>query len=476
MRSYQCPFCTTVFSEADKAWDAAIDSGRCPTCLESLLNFPSSLPANPQEHKSPTERLEPQTTPDVAAATSTMAFSAPPRSPVMTRIAATVALFQAGYMLFVMLGAIESPITASGQPAIDARNIWSIAGAIAEATLMVGFAIALLKRHVWGAFGLFGDAALNTLVKPFILGFGAFVGSLIPLVIYWVGTQASLNSEYKRPHLYELKWREIIRYGLLVFVGWQSVAFIFGFLGFRKDMAMMPEYWIILSTWLISVLALAAKYDTQWGFETVLCVSIIGNLLSLVTDVPFLVMHEGVDLGSALIDWDFNQSFVIAFGVVACGVASVLPLPIVAPGEAAKGLFGIHLRTYDYKGVMSDTRRLLLILGTIYILFGFYLFKGGQAKEFVQDNWLELVVMGIVFATSALTKSFWFRFVCISIWTADLIYTSMFATSQIRPSMFIPVGAYFVYQMWSHRRQIVAARKVPRPDVSDQPVEGPISE
>lgn len=40
MRTYKCRYCTFTFSEADKAWDSAIDSGRCPKCSETLFDFP----------------------------------------------------------------------------------------------------------------------------------------------------------------------------------------------------------------------------------------------------------------------------------------------------------------------------------------------------------------------------------------------------------------------------------------------------
>lgn len=40
MQSYKCLHCSLLFSEADKAWDTAIDSGRCPECLELIRNFP----------------------------------------------------------------------------------------------------------------------------------------------------------------------------------------------------------------------------------------------------------------------------------------------------------------------------------------------------------------------------------------------------------------------------------------------------
>lgn len=66
MQSYRCPHCSLIFSEADKAWDIAIDSGRCPECLELIHNFPvpvreetlppikiSLAPPKPSESRSP---------------------------------------------------------------------------------------------------------------------------------------------------------------------------------------------------------------------------------------------------------------------------------------------------------------------------------------------------------------------------------------------------------------------------------------
>lgn len=40
MQTYSCPSCKFHISEADKLWDSAIDSGRCPYCQEPLRNFP----------------------------------------------------------------------------------------------------------------------------------------------------------------------------------------------------------------------------------------------------------------------------------------------------------------------------------------------------------------------------------------------------------------------------------------------------
>jgi len=40
MRKYKCHNCSFTFSDAEKNWDAAVDSGRCPKCREELHNFP----------------------------------------------------------------------------------------------------------------------------------------------------------------------------------------------------------------------------------------------------------------------------------------------------------------------------------------------------------------------------------------------------------------------------------------------------
>lgn len=69
MRTYDCSFCKCSFSEADKSWDVATESGQCPKCLQLLRNFPvgtkqqeETLPAQQpklQEEKPATQRPYP---------------------------------------------------------------------------------------------------------------------------------------------------------------------------------------------------------------------------------------------------------------------------------------------------------------------------------------------------------------------------------------------------------------------------------
>ncbi len=40
MRTYKCPVCSCSFTEADRVWDTAIQTGHCPKCSEALRNFP----------------------------------------------------------------------------------------------------------------------------------------------------------------------------------------------------------------------------------------------------------------------------------------------------------------------------------------------------------------------------------------------------------------------------------------------------
>lgn len=58
MRTYSCPYCRCKFSEADKSWDVAVDSGQCPECLEPLRNF--AIAQKRQEEKSLAQQPEPQ--------------------------------------------------------------------------------------------------------------------------------------------------------------------------------------------------------------------------------------------------------------------------------------------------------------------------------------------------------------------------------------------------------------------------------
>ena len=48
MQSYNCRACAFTFSEADRSWDSAVDSGRCPKCSELLSDFP--VPIRGQHH------------------------------------------------------------------------------------------------------------------------------------------------------------------------------------------------------------------------------------------------------------------------------------------------------------------------------------------------------------------------------------------------------------------------------------------
>jgi len=40
MQKFKCFDCATTFTEADREWDVAINTGRCPKCFETLRNFP----------------------------------------------------------------------------------------------------------------------------------------------------------------------------------------------------------------------------------------------------------------------------------------------------------------------------------------------------------------------------------------------------------------------------------------------------
>lgn len=50
MITHKCPSCWFIFSQADKAWDVAVMSRRCPKCNAALVDFnvPAPLLKEPQ--------------------------------------------------------------------------------------------------------------------------------------------------------------------------------------------------------------------------------------------------------------------------------------------------------------------------------------------------------------------------------------------------------------------------------------------
>jgi hypothetical protein len=386
----------------------------------------------------------------------------------MVSVAIVVAFLQVILLLFVLFGAISSPTNLTGEAAIDTTKMFSVVAASAEGIYIFGCAIALFKRRAWGAFGLVADSALNIPAKSFQFGAGSMLGSLIFVGIYWAGTSALLRSRHTRPLFRELKWHAIVRYGLLLYAGWQGVSFIFGLTGWNKDAAAIPFFWALDLIWGLAVLALSAKYDTKWSFETVMSVSIVAQLFSLI-DVPFHVGYGGMTWEIAFLSWLVRGFFLLAAAVLAWGAATALPLPIMQPGEAASNILAFKLRHYNHTQVMSDVRRLLVVIGMLHIGAGYYLFTGGELRQFTEEEALSFALMGMVYMTAALLKSFWFRFICIVLWTCDLLYTSVVLNPKVSPSIFIPIGAYFAYEMWSRRKQIIAAKAAVEQNALEKP-------
>jgi hypothetical protein len=84
MQRYKCRDCAFTFSDADRNWDFAIDSGRCPKCSEPLYDFPvpvrghkaeSAVPLPPPSTYKPTPNME--SSPSVSAARFCSSCEAP---------------------------------------------------------------------------------------------------------------------------------------------------------------------------------------------------------------------------------------------------------------------------------------------------------------------------------------------------------------------------------------------------------------
>jgi hypothetical protein len=160
--------------------------------------------------------------------------------------------------------------------------------------------------------------------------------------------------------------------------------------------------------------------------------------------------------------WLTSGFFMMAAAIIASGIAIMLPIPIMSPGEAAKSLVGVQLRGYGHTQVMRDAGRLLFLVGLVNIVVALHLFSGGRFHELEFEHWWASAALGGVYLSASLLPLFWFRFVMVLVWTCDVTYTSIFLGPRVSPSVFIPIGAYVTYQLWTNRKQILS---IARPSV-----------
>jgi len=70
----------------------------------------------------------------------------------------------------------------------------------------------------------------------------------------------------------------------------------------------------------------------------------------------------------------------------------------------------------------------------------------------MDNEWL----VGGIYVLAGLLKSFWFRFICLCVWTFDVLLTNGLQGTLEVSAGFILLGGIIIYKMWKYRNNIQA--------------------
>ncbi len=184
-------------------------------------------------------------------------------------LAAGAAFFQVVLALLLLLVAAAEGHLSTGLHGI---NIYSLL----DVVVLSAFAIAVLKRHLWGAYALVGYGLIDYAVKVAQSGELWAAYFVIYLIAAWFLR--------KKPHvapetIRTLQWRSIIKYAIAWWAGFEFLSFIFQSLDLIQGVERQSTevggvvHMILLVVWGVVIFGLQAWRARAWAFETVLLTS-----------------------------------------------------------------------------------------------------------------------------------------------------------------------------------------------------------
>lgn len=158
MINLTCSKCSFNFSEADKAWDDAIDNARCPKCLTPHPNW--DLKNNANASKS-----------EVSAAETT-----PPRMIICMRILVSVAAWASSYLAIIISYSLASSTPVS----------WTnfIFGYPWIALFIMN--ISWIRNHRLHPFWPISGTVVGVLASAFSVGYALFLAPLSICLAIWL--------------------------------------------------------------------------------------------------------------------------------------------------------------------------------------------------------------------------------------------------------------------------------------------------
>lgn len=253
----------------------------------------------------------------------------------------------------------------------DYRRIWEFLGLGIEAFLFFAFGIAVLKKHLWGAYSLLGLSSIELITKIFneVPPYLAIIFVGICVMGVW---SLATSEQYHAPTLRSLKWKTICTFALLIYGAGFLTGFVYGAMGFREVMGTMPTYWVT-SYGLMTILFWQAGIRSRpWGFETALVTGIGVIFISLLIDVPFN-KYQGTVWEEALNNWVFGAWLIIGSATLGGGLSYLW--------QTSKWRLQQTSRNY----LVRNWRGELSLAKTFWVNFFFINWILGLA-----NNWLEL--------------------------------------------------------------------------------------
>lgn len=384
----------------------------------------------------------------------------------MPQIAVLLAFLQGIVTFAQSLGIVKVPL-----------EVQYSLGLVLPAITLLGLGIAVFLRRLWGAYALVGYSILDTIMKLKLFG-AAGTASFLFLGVYVLGTWNLARASHIAPTLRDMRWRGIIGFSVISWVGSGSVAFVFGFLGLGEQMHTYPLFWLSSLGWVILIFALAGKWAAPWRLEGILICVFLVNLLN-VADIAFNVVR-GYTLSDSLLGWANTVGSSLGLGLVGLILSRLHSLPSLAPADFSPKRLILVRRDYTFVDVMHDTRQLLAFVALVHIGVGYYLYSGNAFRELAPEDWTGLVLVGGLYLVAAIVRSFWLRFVCLAIWVMDLLYTTLIIEKRPNDMVMVFVGVFFLVLMWCKRsdrlanqpQQLIApavGQPLPMPNVLSQP-------
>jgi len=106
-------------------------------------------------------------------------------------------------------------------------------------------------------------------------------------------------------------------------------------------------------------------------------------------------------------------------------------------------------KEYTRNQLMKGTRPFLIVMGLFQIIW---------AYDLKMYAWRGIAIVGGIYIIAGLIKSFWFRFICVCVWTWDVLLTNgIRGTLDIYTVIWPLLGAIIIYKMWKYRNNIQAA-------------------